>query len=164
MATQLQNFHRTIEVSKDLWSSFSPDTLSKQVRIEQDAQHCLPGFRICLRKRNLQSIFFHNVYMKYLLFHCLMPFQQTLRKALPVFIPPHQVFMYIDQMPPGLPLWPEYQSQLSQLPLLSFIALRGPIPVHPRQVCAGNPSAPGVSSPVLSRGAGEGSPPLTCSS
>lgn len=42
--------------------------------------------------------------MKYLLFHCLMSFQQALRKALPVFIPPYQVAMYIDQMPLGLPL------------------------------------------------------------
>lgn len=39
MATQLQNFHRTIEAGKDLWSSFSPDPLYKaESAIEQDAQ------------------------------------------------------------------------------------------------------------------------------
>lgn len=39
MATLLQNFHKTIEAGKNLWRSFSPDTLFKAgSAVEQDAQ------------------------------------------------------------------------------------------------------------------------------
>lgn len=85
--------------------------------------------------------------MKYLLFHCLLSFQWALRKALPVFIPPYQVFMHIDQVPPGLSLWPGPLSASSPVH-----PLHEPIPAHPGQVCTGSPSAPGVASAELSKG------------
>lgn len=70
--------------------------------------------------------------MKYLLFHCLLSFQWALRKALPVFIPPCQVF---DQMPPGLSLWPGPQSLPPQPPLLSIPSVD---PFQHIQVCTGS--------------------------
>lgn len=101
-------------------------------------------------ERGTPSQFFFHIYTKYFLFHYLLSFQWALRKALTVLIPPCQVFMHIDQMPPGLSLWPGPQSQPPQPHLLKIPSMEPFQHIQVRFVLG----APGVAPPVLSRGAG----------
>lgn len=123
--------HKIIEVGRDLWRLSSPAALFKAGSARPDCPgHHPVGFRVCPRKKSPLL----NVYMKFLVFHCLMSFQwAAVRKALSViFTFFHQVFVCIDKMPLELPLHQATQSQLSQPPLLSLHHLPGPS-LHPFQ-------------------------------
>lgn len=152
---ELQNFHRTTEVGEDLWRLLSPGTLFKAgSAIGQDAQDIVQLGLESEKQESTVNLFFIT---KHLLFHCLMSFQwAALRRVLPVLIPPYQVFMYIDQIPLGFLFDQDTNPSSLSLLFLSITstALHGLIPVNPRQVHTGNPSAAGVASLVLSRGAG----------
>lgn len=103
-------FTEPLGLAKTFGDHLAQTPCSKQGQQQNRMPRTLSSWVSSLSEKEESTVnffFFCNVYMKYLLFHCLMSFQwAALRKALSVFIPPYPVFMYIDHMPPGLSLWP----------------------------------------------------------